>query len=252
MLKAMNRKWVRFVLALAVIAGVGAWGFIGLAKTPAATTSDGRLSVVAAENFWGNIAGQIGGGHVSVTTMISDPGADPHLYEPNARNAAAVAGADVVVYNGLGYDDFMPKLLAAAPKAARKTVVAASASDTPNGANPHIWYSMAKVRSTAAAIEAAIEAKDTRHAAIYRDNLRKFEIDLKAVTAAQAKIAGFYSGAAVAYTERVPEYMLRDTGLDGIPRRICPGHRKRQRAQPGRYGGHAQTTDFQIGPGTAL
>ena len=69
------------------------------------------MSVVAAENFWGNIAAQIGGDRVKVTSIITNPAADPHLYESNAANAAAVASAQVVIENGLGYDTFMSDLL---------------------------------------------------------------------------------------------------------------------------------------------
>ena len=44
--------------------------------------SSGTIEVVAAENFWGSIASQVGGSHVHVTSIIDNPDVDPHDYEP--------------------------------------------------------------------------------------------------------------------------------------------------------------------------
>src|SRR5438874_11718389 len=98
----------------------------------------GGLRVVAAENFYGNIAAQIGGSHVSVTSILTDPNADPHLFEPDTSSGLAVAKAKVVLQNGLGYDAFMRKLEDAAPSSGRATVTMA---DVPGvhgkDGNPH-------------------------------------------------------------------------------------------------------------------
>src|ERR1700761_9230857 len=103
----MNVKRIAGIVVLvALVAGIGA--ILLRSKT---VSDRAGVQVVAAENFWGNIAGQLGGSHVTVTSIITDPNADPHLYESNAQNAAAVASAKVVIENGLGYDDFMDKLL---------------------------------------------------------------------------------------------------------------------------------------------
>ena len=69
--------------------------------------------MVAAENFWGNIAAQIGGRDVQVTSLITSPNADPHLFETNAQDAAVLAEAQVVIENGAGYDTWMGSLLSA-------------------------------------------------------------------------------------------------------------------------------------------
>ena len=80
------------------------------------TRAGGRLDVVAAaENVYGNIASQIGGPHVSVTSLLTSPSADPHLFEPSTSSGLAVADANVVLQNGLGYDAFMTRLENAAP-----------------------------------------------------------------------------------------------------------------------------------------
>src|SRR5690348_16964236 len=77
--------------------------------------SSGPIQVVAAENFWGSIAAQVGGSHVHVSSIIVDPNADPHSYEPTAADARTVVQAQYVIVNGAGYDPWADKLLQANP-----------------------------------------------------------------------------------------------------------------------------------------
>src|SRR5438445_10906604 len=106
---------------------IGAFLVLGLASGCGSgrATTGGGLAVVAAENVYGDIAAQIGGAHVSVTSILSDPNADPHLFEPGTRNGLAVAQARVAIQNGLGYDAFMTKLEDATPNAHRTVVTIA-------------------------------------------------------------------------------------------------------------------------------
>jgi zinc/manganese transport system substrate-binding protein len=201
--------WIGLValLALAGIAVLATRG--GNVAQPA-----GVVKVVAAENFWGDIASQIGGRHVKVTSIITDPTADPHLYESNARNAAAVASADIVITNGLGYDDFMDKLLGASGSSHRTVLSAQQIMGiTDEGANPHLWYDTPKVAQVAAGIEAALAAKDPADKAEFEHNLAAFDDSLKPITDAIAQIKSKYPGAPVAYTEPVPGYLLAAAGL---------------------------------------
>src|ERR1022692_3169144 len=124
-------------LALAACGSTSSSG----SQPPAAKTLDGELvlNVVAGENFWGNVISQIGGFHVRVTSIISDPNTDPHEYESDTKDAASLARADFVLENGLGYDDFMAKLLAASPRSGRKVLsVQAILNITGADPNPHI------------------------------------------------------------------------------------------------------------------
>ena len=113
--------------------------------------------MAAGENFWGNIAAQIGGPHVQVTSILSSPGTDPHLYESDVASALAVAQARLAIANGAAYDDFMSQLLAATVNAGRvalsvQAVLGAHGPDM----NPHFWYGIPPVPQVAAAIEAAL------------------------------------------------------------------------------------------------
>jgi zinc/manganese transport system substrate-binding protein len=193
---------------------------LGLATAPltlpAAQAGAARpavVDVVAAENFWGNIASQLGGSHVTVTSLITSPNADPHLFESNATDAAAVASARVVIENGVSYDRFMSSLLAA--DGTNPTIVNAASvlHVTGSDPNPHLWYDIVKVPRVAAAIDAALIHAAPTYASDFRSNLRRFDASLNSITTELSNIRHTFKGAPVAYTERVPGYLLADAGL---------------------------------------
>jgi zinc/manganese transport system substrate-binding protein len=172
------------------------------------------IKIVAGENFWGNIASQIGGTHVQVTSIITNPNADPHQYESDAHDSAAVAGADIVVQNGLGYDDFLTKLMSASPNANRQVLMASTIMGySGSDANPHLWYDVPRVHLVAIAIESSLANKDPVDRAVFEQNLKSFETSLQSLINTMNQIKVKYPGATVAYTERVPGYMLEDAGL---------------------------------------
>ena len=176
-------------------------------------TPDG-VSVVAGENFWGSIASQIGGAHVRVISIVSDPNADPHLYESSPANAAAVAQAQLVIENGADYDDFLSRLLAAAGGNPTVLNVQDVLGMTGSNVNPHFWYDIPRVPKVAGAIEAALAKVDPQDAASFQSNLATFDDSLQPIETLIGQIRQRHSGAPVAYTERVPEYLLIAAGLD--------------------------------------
>ncbi len=195
--------------AATAAASVCSVAFAGCGTGPTA----GPVEVVAGENFWGNIAGQVGGPAVRVRSIISDPSADPHLYESDAADAAAVGRARIVVENGAGYDDFLTRLVAATPTSARTVLSVQHLLGAPNDANPHFWYDVSRVRTVAAGIEAALAHTDPAHAAGYQLNLTRFDQALTPLLAALSDLHQRFPGAPVAYTERLPGYLLADAGL---------------------------------------
>lgn len=208
-----SRKW-RFIIGLPVLI-VLIVGILLLARPhtqPIAT--DGGLKVVAAENFWGNIAIQVGGSHVHVTSIITDPTADPHLYESSAADASAVASADIIVMNGLGYDDFMTKLLGT-HKSTQKVIVASQVYGiTDTTANPHLWYDIPGISRIANVFADSFMDKDPEHAADYQHNLLEFNTSLQPLLRTINQIKQKYQNVPVAYTEPVSGYLLSDAGLD--------------------------------------
>jgi zinc/manganese transport system substrate-binding protein len=182
------------------------------------SAAPGKLGVVAAENFWGDITRQIGGDTVEVTSIINDPETDPHEYETNAKDGAAIAGASFVIENGVGYDDFVGKLLKASPKSDREVLSVADVVGAGKDANPHLWYNPDYVIKAAQAIEAQLAKEDPPHATAYQANLATFLKGEQQVVAVIDQIKAKHAGDKIAYTERVPGYLIEAAGLQlGTP-----------------------------------
>ena len=186
----------------------------GFGSNAGATGRSSVVHVVAAENFWGNITSQLGGRDVKVTSLISSPNADPHLFETDAADAATLAQAQVVVENGAGYDTWMRSLLGADggnPRIVNAAKVLHVAGSDPN---PHLWYDIPRVPAVAAAISAALTKAAPRDAATFKANLATFDASLAPLDATLATIKARFHNVPVAYTERVPGYALAVADLD--------------------------------------
>ena len=193
--------------------GLAFGGLVAAGASAAAATAP-PVHVVAAENFWGNIAGQLGGGDVRVTSLITDPNADPHLFETNAAGAATLAQAQVVIENGAGYDTWMQSLLSADAGHPRIVVAASVLHVTGSDPNPHLWYDIPRVPTVAAAITAALTKAAPQDASTFRADLARFDASLAPLEATLATIKKGFHNVSVAYTERVPGYALADADLD--------------------------------------
>ncbi len=192
-------------LALALLAA--------LAFPSLAAAADKPVKLVAAENFYGNIAHQIGGLRVEVTSVLSNPDQDPHLFEISPAVLRQLADAQIVVYNGADYDPWMAKLLQAAPRPGRAVIVAADLVHKKPGDNPHLWYDPPTAPAVARALAAALAKADPAHAADYEARLTAFLASLKPLNDRIAAIAGKYRGAPVTASEPVFGYMAAALGL---------------------------------------
>jgi zinc/manganese transport system substrate-binding protein len=203
---------MRTILVLSLLA-LSAGAACGSGSAAPAKTID----VVASTNVYGDMTAQIGGSHVSVTSILSDPNADPHLFEPGTRNGLAVSQARLVIQNGVGYDAFMTKLENAAPSSHRTVVTIADVLEVHGkDANPHLWYDVPKLGRIAGAIAAGLEEADPAHTADYRAGLRRFTTRLRPLVAQVAQIKKSFAGKPVAYTEPVPGYLIDAAGLKNL------------------------------------
>src|SRR5437870_2896688 len=134
-----------------------------LAMTTGAAGQEQKLSVVAAENFYGDIAQQIGGDRVEVASVLSNPNQDPHLFETTPTVVRQIAAARIVVFNGVDYDAWMDKLLNVAPRAERMVLAVAELVNRKAGDNPHIWYDPATMPAVARALTDAFSKADPAH-----------------------------------------------------------------------------------------
>jgi zinc/manganese transport system substrate-binding protein len=192
-------------IALLVAAGLNAPVTTAQAASP--------IKLVAAENFYGGVAQQIGGAQVEVVSVMSNPDQDPHLFETSPAVARQLSAAQIVIYNGADYDPWMPKLLAAAAHPGRSVIVAADLVHKKAGDNPHLWYDTATMPAVAKALTDALAKADPAHAGEFRARLATFLASLKPIDDKINALRKKYNGAAVTASEPVFGYMAGALGL---------------------------------------
>ncbi|CAH2798941.1 MAG: Zinc ABC transporter, substrate-binding protein ZnuA [Candidatus Burkholderia crenata] len=180
----------------------------------AQTASTGVVPVVAAENFYGDVVRQLGGNHVQVTSILSNPDEDPHLFEASPKTSRALQNAVLVVYNGADYDPWMDKLLSASKGKGRTTIVAVQLMGKKSGDNPHLWYDPATMPPVAKAVSQYLVQADPAHKADYDARLAKFLASVKPIDDKVAALKSQYKGVPVTATEPVFGYMSDAIGLD--------------------------------------
>lgn len=177
-------------------------------------SSGGAINVVAGENFWGSIASQLGGSKVKVTSIVTDPNADPHEYESSATDARAFAEARLVVLNGAGYDQWGKKLLDANKSSNREVVTVAELVGKKEGDNPHFWYDPTYVTKVADKITAEYKSIDSGDASFFDQQRSQLTAAFKPYIDEIATIKQKYSNVRVGSTESIFQYMAVALGLN--------------------------------------
>lgn len=179
----------------------------------AVAADDARIGIVAAENFYGDVARQIGGNRVVVSTILSSPNQDPHLFETTPEVVRKVADAPIVIFNGANYDPWMQKLLDAVPRSGRTVISVASIVHSRTGDNPHLWYDPATMPAAAKALAEALGNYDREHKAAYDQQFRAFLASLRPLDQKINDMRAKYAGVAITATEPVFGYMAGALGL---------------------------------------
>jgi zinc/manganese transport system substrate-binding protein len=203
----------RRMSAMKTVAGLALAFLVALASATTVRAADGPLKLVAAENFYGNIAHQIGGLQVEVTSVLTNPDQDPHLFETSPAVLRQLAAAQVIIFNGAGYDSWMPKLLKATPRPGRIVIVAAQLVHKKAGDNPHLWYDPPTMPAVARALAATLSKADPDHADDFQARLTTFLASLKPLNDKIAAVRKKYGGAPVTASEPVFGYMAAALGL---------------------------------------
>ena len=172
------------------------------------------LTIVAAENFYGDLARQVAGSHASVVSILSNPDQDPHLFEADAATATALAKARIVIANGADYDPWIDKLLSASKAADRTTIVVADLVGKRSGDNPHLWYDPSTMRAVAARLAEDLGRVDPADKADYEAKARTFVASLEPLEAKVAAMKKAFAGVPVTASEPVFGYMAALIGLD--------------------------------------
>lgn len=176
--------------------------------------SPGKLQAVAAESFWGSIAAQLGGEKVSVASIIANPNTDPHSYEPTAADGVEIARSQFAIVNGIGYDTWASKLLAANPSSGRAVLDVGHLLGLSAGENPHQWYSPVSVNRVIAQIAADYQRLDPKDAAYFKQRRRMLETaGLAEYRRLRQEIRARYAGVPVGYSESIFQPLGQSLGL---------------------------------------
>jgi len=178
------------------------------------------IALLAAENFYGDIALQIGGPDVEVTSILTNPDQDPHLFEASPSVARAVSAARIVIYNGLDYDPWIEKLLSAVASSDRMAIDVGDLVGRRPSDNPHIWYDLNTMSALAARLADELSIADPAHEADYRQRLAEFRQSLQPIQAKIAALRARLAGTPVAATEPVFNYLLDAIGMQVHNRRF--------------------------------
>ena len=196
---------MKTIAALAVLLTVTA--------AASARAADAPIAVVAAENFYGDVAKQIGGDRVAVVSLMNNPDQDPHLFETTPGTVRQIADAQIVIANGADYDPWMEKLVNAAPHPGRVLIDVAKLVGKKSGDNPHLWYEPSTMPAAAKALADAFSKADPAHAGDYAARLAAFTASLKPMNDKIAAIRAKFAGASVTASEPVFGYMASALGL---------------------------------------
>src|SRR5438094_3250339 len=181
--------------------------------SPAGSTANAPIAVLGTENFYADLLAQIGGTRVIASSILNDPAADPHEYEASPATAKLVADSKLVIVNGIGYDDFMDKLLGASTKPDRVVINVQDILGVKDDVNVHVWYDPATMPKVADAATAALAKLDPQNAAYFSAQEAKYLGALKTVNDKIASLKAKYPGAPIAFTENVAGYLTDAIGL---------------------------------------
>jgi zinc/manganese transport system substrate-binding protein len=212
----MKTKYVLWFVVAAIILLVAIFSIHSPQPAASSAGQIPTISIIAGENFWGSLVSQLGGNKVSVTSIVSDPNADPHEYESNANDAKLMANANYVILNGAGYDSWGSSLLSASPNANRKLLVVADLLGKKEGDNPHFWYSPDYVNRVIAQMENDLISIDPKDTAYFQAQYAALQSSLAEYQNRIANIKHDFGGRKVASTESIFVYLADAAGLDLI------------------------------------
>ncbi|MCI4330666.1 MAG: zinc ABC transporter substrate-binding protein [Thermoplasmata archaeon] len=177
------------------------------------------IQVVAAENFWGSLVAQLGGNQTSVLSIVSDPNADPHEYEANTSDAIAVSNAQLVIVNGVGYDDWALTLLSASHHAGQVVLNVGDLNGVVVGGgivsdNPHMWYNPAYVNRTVSAMYSDLVQIAPGETPYFQSQYASLNSSLATLYGEATSIRQHFAGTVVAATEDIFVYLANFTGLN--------------------------------------
>lgn len=205
-----------FAVAVAAVAAFAVSGCSPGESTTAGTTAAGTPTVVASTDVWGSVAQAVAGDDARVSSIITSGSADPHSFEPSPANAAQLADASIVVYNGGGYDPWVDAVLKNHPEVPlvnAYSLLNKEGAGEPQRANEHVFYDLGTAAAVAGELATKLATDDPGKASQYASRAQDFARRADTIRAAEDRLRAERSGAAVVATEPVAHYLLKAAGL---------------------------------------
>tara|TARA_B100001146_G_scaffold219068_1_gene225711 strand:+ start:958 stop:1968 length:1011 start_codon:yes stop_codon:yes gene_type:complete len=236
----MTTRRLTTLLALGAASALTLTACAGTGGTSETSGSDAAtLSVVASTDVYGQIAEEIGGDAVTVTSIIASAAQDPHEFEPTAQDQLTVSEADLIIENGGGYDGFMDAMIEASGTTAPVITAATFNADYPGddgaaetedahsdedghdhahieGFNEHVWYDPHTMEHLAEAIAEELSTLDPDNADLFETNAAAFVDQIAGLEASLDEISAAHAGEGVFVTEPVPVYLIVAAGLENL------------------------------------
>ncbi|CAN5249265.1 metal ABC transporter solute-binding protein [soil metagenome] len=171
------------------------------------------IEIVAAENFYGDLAAKIGGPYVKVTNILQNPNQDPHLFTANPVTAHAISRAQLIINNGLGYDSWVEKAITKNNAQQHTLITVANLIRKHSGDNPHIWYDPTTMPIYVNELVRQFSLLDPEHKAYFEEHKKHFDTEYKNLNAEVETLKGRYQNFPVIATEPVFNYMATAIGL---------------------------------------
>lgn len=169
----------RIWIYLALLLGIG--GLLAGCQSTSAPSkaTNNKINIMASLDFYGQTAKAVAGKYGQVTSIIDRPSVDPHDYEPTVSTAKQASSAQLIIYNGLGYDDWMEKLTVNKAKGARVITVGTAIANKADGANEHVWYDPAIIQSWRLKLQLISARFSPNTSIIFTNKLRNIKQMLK-------------------------------------------------------------------------
>jgi len=213
-LRSKRPARLRAVVAMTAVAALAVGG-CSRGESPHSSAA-GAPAVVASTDVWGSVAQAIAGDDAQVSSIITSGSADPHSFEPSPVNAAQLADASIVVYNGGGYDPWVDAVLRNhrdVQAVDAYSLLNAESVGEPQPANEHVFYDLGTATAVAGDLAAKLAAADPQKSSQYLSRAKDFAGRVDAIRAAEDQLRSVRPGAAVVATEPVAHYLLRAAGL---------------------------------------
>ncbi|GAA4267457.1 metal ABC transporter solute-binding protein, Zn/Mn family [Frondihabitans peucedani] len=214
---------LRPLIAVTALAAASSLALAGCSSSDpgsasAGGSSSGAIRVVASTDVYGDIASQIGGSAVAVTSILTNPNQDPHGFEADAKTQLAISKAQIIMENGGGYDDYVDTMRSStSSKAVLIDAVKLSGFTPIDGElNEHVFYDYPTMVKVANALAADLAKEAPSKAESFFDNAAAFRASMTRLESQTAALKAEHSGDDVSYTEPVPGYLFDAVGLKNV------------------------------------